>query len=87
MPDYIAARTNMVQSQIRPNKVTDPLIIEAMGDIPRERFVPESHLGVAYVDEDIAICEGRYGTAAPVTIARAESNGAAQIEDSRTKTR
>ena len=69
MPDYTAARTNMVKSQIRPNKVTDPLIIEAMGDIPRERFVPESHLGVAYVDEDIAIAQGRY-LMEPMVLAR-----------------
>ena len=69
MPDYAAARTNMVKSQIRPNKVTDPLIIEAMGDIPRERFVPESHLGVAYVDEDIAIARGRY-LMEPMVLAR-----------------
>ena len=69
MPDYAAARTNMVKSQIRPNKVTDPLIIEAMGDIPRERFVPESHLGVAYVDEDIAIAGGRY-LMEPMVLAR-----------------
>ena len=69
MPDYIAARTNMVKSQIRPNKVTDPLIIEAMGDIPRERFVPESHLGVAYIDEDIAIAGGRY-LMEPMVLAR-----------------
>ena len=69
MPDYTAARTNMVKSQIRPNKVTDPLIIEAMGDIPRERFVPESHLGVAYVDEDIAIARGRY-LMEPMVLAR-----------------
>ena len=69
MPDYAAARTNMVQGQIRPNKVTDPLIIEAMGDIPRERFVPESRLGVAYVDEDIAIAGGRY-LMEPMVLAR-----------------
>lgn len=69
MPNYTAARTNMVESQIRTNKVTDPLIIEAMGEIPRERFVPETHLGVAYVDEDIAIAEGRY-LMEPLVLAR-----------------
>lgn len=69
MPDFTAARTNMVECQIRPNKVTDPLIIEAMGDIPRERFVPEPYLGVAYVDEDIAIARGRY-LMEPMVLAR-----------------
>ena len=31
-----------------------------MGEIPRERFVPEAKRAVAYVDEDIPIGSGRY---------------------------
>ncbi len=50
----------MVESQIRPNKVTDPAVIEAMLAVPRERFVPETLRGVAYVDEDIPLGGGRY---------------------------
>ena len=30
----------MVDSHVRPNKVTDPRIIAAMREIPRERFLP-----------------------------------------------
>jgi protein-L-isoaspartate(D-aspartate) O-methyltransferase len=60
MQDYAAARRHMVDSQIRPNKVTDERIMEAMGVIPRERFVPPALKGVAYVDEDIEIAPGRY---------------------------
>ena len=60
MQDYSAARRHMVDSQIRPNKVTDERIIDAMSRIPRERFVPPSLKGVAYVDEDIEIAPGRY---------------------------
>src|SRR5260370_11450328 len=58
--DYRSARLNMVESQIRPNKVTDPAVIEAMLAVPRERFVPEALRGVAYVDEDIPLGGGRY---------------------------
>ncbi len=58
--DYAAARANMVESQIRPNKVTDPAVIQAFLDVPRERFVPPALRGVAYVDEDIPIGAGRY---------------------------
>jgi protein-L-isoaspartate(D-aspartate) O-methyltransferase len=58
--DYRSARLNMVDSQIRPNKVSDPAIIEAMLAVPRERFVPETLRGVAYVDEDIPLGGGRY---------------------------
>lgn len=58
--DYHSARLNMVDSQIRPNKVSDPAIIEAMLSVPRERFVPASLRGIAYVDEDIPLGGGRY---------------------------
>ena len=60
MQDYAAARRHMVDSQIRPNKVTDERIMEAMGKVPREIFVPPSLKGVAYVDEDIQIAPGRF---------------------------
>jgi protein-L-isoaspartate(D-aspartate) O-methyltransferase len=58
--DYAAARYKMVQNQIRTNRVTDPLIIAAMSELPRERFVPDASRGVAYVDEDIPLGGGRY---------------------------
>lgn len=57
--DYAAARLNMVESQVRTNKVTDPAILAAMLEIPRERFAPAALRGVAYVDEDIPIGNGR----------------------------
>lgn len=60
MIDYAVARRNMVESQIRPNKVTDPLLLGAFLDIPREQFLPKAKRGVAYVDEDIELGEGRY---------------------------
>jgi len=59
MPDYAAARRNMVDSQLRTNRVTDAGILAAMGEVPREAFVPSHLSGVAYVDEDISIGHGR----------------------------
>jgi protein-L-isoaspartate(D-aspartate) O-methyltransferase len=50
----------MVENQIRPNRVTDPLIVAAMSELPREAFVPETLQGVAYVDEDIPLGGGRW---------------------------
>ncbi len=69
MQDYTAARRHMVDSQIRPNKVTDERIMDAMGKVPRESFVPPSLRGVAYIDEDIQIAPGRYLTE-PQVLAR-----------------
>jgi len=67
--DLAAARVNMVESQIRPNKVTDPGVIAAFFEIPRERFVPPALKSVAYVDEDIPIGGGRY-LIEPMVLAR-----------------
>jgi len=57
--DYAAARYKMVENQIRTNRVTDPLVVAAMNELPREAFVPETLQGVAYVDEDIPLGGGR----------------------------
>ena len=68
----------MVSGQIRTNRVTDERLIEAMEEIPRERFVPHAKRGVAYVDEDVEIASSRY-LMEPMVLARLiqESNIAA----------
>ncbi len=60
MTDYTAARLNMVENQVRTNRVTDERLIEAMETIPREMFVPTELRSVAYVDEDIRVTRERY---------------------------
>ena len=60
MTQYAAARLNMVEGQLKPNKIVTEAILEAMGDVPREAFVPKALRGIAYVDEDIAIGNGRH---------------------------
>jgi protein-L-isoaspartate(D-aspartate) O-methyltransferase len=60
MPDYAAARRNMVDSQLRTNRVTDEALLAAIAHIPRERFVPPTLSGVAYIDEDIPLGNERY---------------------------
>ena len=39
-PNFTAARHNMVESQVRPNGITDHRIIDAMAQVKREDFVP-----------------------------------------------
>jgi len=58
--DFAAARRNMVESQIRTNRVTDRRIVAALGEIPREMFVGEESAGIAYVDEALALGGSRY---------------------------
>ena len=69
MMDYAAVRHNMVESQLRTNKVTNWRLIDAMDDVPRERFVPKQLSSVAYVDEDLLVAPGRY-LMEPLVLAR-----------------
>lgn len=69
-PDlYAEARECMVNGQIRPNKVNDPRILNAMRRVPRERFVPAAVLPLAYADEDIPLGHGRF-MMEPMVLAR-----------------
>ena len=69
MIDHAAARRNMVTGQIMPNRVTDERLLDAVAEIPRERFVPHAKRGVAYIDEDVEIASGRY-LMEPMVLAR-----------------
>lgn len=64
MMGYEARRNAMVESQLRPNEVTDIGLLAAMRSLPRERFVPEALQGLAYMDEDIQVLPAREGGAA-----------------------
>ncbi len=59
MIDYTAARTAMVDCQVRPSDVTRYPIIAAMLDVPREKFVPTDMIEVAYAGEHIVLASGR----------------------------
>ncbi len=63
------ARKRMVESQLRPNKVTDPRILAAMRALPREAFLPPALLALAYSDQNVALGGGRVLTQ-PMTLAR-----------------
>ena len=60
MIDNALARANMVENQLRPNRIDDPRVLAAMAAIPRERFVPEALKGCAYGDEDLVLGPGRF---------------------------
>lgn len=58
--DFALARQNMVECQIRTNRVTDRGIISAMEDLPRESFLPDALKAIAYTDEDLNLGGGRH---------------------------
>jgi protein-L-isoaspartate(D-aspartate) O-methyltransferase len=60
MTVFEVARSHMLESQLRPNKVTDDRVLNAFASIRRELYVPEHLRPVAYVDEDLPLGGGRY---------------------------
>jgi protein-L-isoaspartate(D-aspartate) O-methyltransferase len=57
---YETARLNMIENQLRPNRVTDERVLAAFDRIRRELFVPEALRGIAYIDEDLPLGGGRF---------------------------
>ena len=69
IPDFEAARRAMVDSQLRPEGVIDRAIVQAMGTVPRELFVPDELRPLAYMDRSIALGHGRF-LPAPTVLGR-----------------
>jgi protein-L-isoaspartate(D-aspartate) O-methyltransferase len=59
----------MVENQLRTNQIEDARVIAAMGRIPREMFVPAALKGLAYIDEDLPLGNGRH-LMEPLVLAR-----------------
>lgn len=57
--NFANARRTMVTNQVRTNRVTDPLVVTAMSDLPREEFVPGPCRSIAYIDADLDLGSGR----------------------------
>ena len=52
-------RRAMVVSQLRTTAVNDPRVLAAMGEVPRQRFVPPENASLAYTDSVIPLGQGR----------------------------
>jgi len=55
MTDFAQARRTMVDGQVRTNDVTDPRLLSALLEVPRERFVPAEIQALAYLDRDVPV--------------------------------
>ena len=56
--DFEQARFNMVEQQIRTWDVLDPAVLELLGTLPRERFVPDGRRELAFADLELPIGHG-----------------------------
>jgi len=70
--DFVQARNNMVDGQVRPADVTDLRILAAMLDVPRERFVYPDQAEHAYADLDLPVLGEPVG-AAPRSLLQARN--------------
>jgi len=50
----------MVENQLRPQGVTDPAVLDAMGSVRREDFVASQARPSAYVDRSVPMGDGRF---------------------------
>ena len=57
--DLEKAKFNLVEQQIRTWNVLNPLLLETLNSVPREKFVPEKHRGMAFADLNIPIGDGQ----------------------------
>src|SRR6185312_17564520 len=73
MTDFALARRNMIDGQLRPNRVTNSQLLAAIADLPRERFLPDGRKALAYADDDIPLGSGRF-LMEPMVLARLSQN-------------
>ena len=57
--DFKTARRHMVESQVRPNDVTDLRLQAALEETPREIFLPSELRAQAYVERELEYAPGR----------------------------
>lgn len=57
--NYRLAREDMVRSQLIPRGISDTRVLEAMREVPREKFVPDQMKLYAYEDSPLAIGNGQ----------------------------
>lgn len=59
MQDFSLARRTMVDSQLRPQGVTDRGVLAAMGRVEREQFAPGEAKAFAYFDRPLRLSKDR----------------------------
>jgi protein-L-isoaspartate(D-aspartate) O-methyltransferase len=57
--DFETLRARMVERQLRRRGIADERVLAAMGEVPRQAFVPDRLRGRAYADSALPIGEGQ----------------------------
>ncbi len=67
MTPFEELRREMVKHQIARRGITDPRVLEAMGKVPRERFVAPDLVSEAYADRPLPIGHGARRSPSPMS--------------------
>ncbi len=59
MSNFKKARRLMVEKQLKRRRITDPLVLKAMGSVPRHSFVSMEYQQLAYKDSPLPIGYGQ----------------------------
>ncbi len=59
LDQFAEERERMVDDQIIPRDVTDPIVLQAMRRVPRHEFVPPEYLGQSYENHPLPIGYGQ----------------------------
>lgn len=57
--DFATSRQNMIDSQLRPNRIHVPELVAQFNRVPREAFVDTGSTNLAYADADLPMGENR----------------------------
>jgi len=79
--DFAAARRAMIDSQLRPSGINDPLVLAAMARVRREEFVPVAAWAAAYADRAVPLGGGAGFLSAPLVHARLLLEAAPRPDD------
>jgi protein-L-isoaspartate(D-aspartate) O-methyltransferase len=75
LKDWERLREQMVEKQLRKRGIRDPRVLDAMGRVPRHRFVPEICRAHSYADEPLLIGCGQTISQPYMVAAMAEALG------------
>jgi hypothetical protein len=73
MADYESLRRTMVRHHLAARGVEDRRVLDAMGSVPREAFIPENLAEFAYEDTPLPIEEGQTISQPYIVAAMAEA--------------
>lgn len=78
--NYLISRRAMIDSQLRTSGINEAFVLERMGTVPREDFVPDGVKSIVYMDRILPLGDGRF-LASPVAHGRMLAEAAPKSTD------